>query len=94
MMFGFDDVISGFKKNGKNLTDNETKAIRDFITSDAISPKFVKTIVDKYGTESIKDSFYINSEIIPKDFGIDYLLRKYKGQYFRNKYPEITLIDD
>ena len=94
MMFGFDDVIRGFKKNGKNLTDNETKAIRDFITSDAISPKFVKTIVDKYGTKSIKDSFCINSEIIPKDFGIDYLLRKYKGQYFRNKYPEITLIDD
>ena len=90
MMFGFDDLISGFKKNGAALSYDEGEAIRNFITSDAISPKFVKMMIDKYGAKSINDSFCINSEIT----NVNYLLRKYKGQYFRNKYPEITLTDD
>ena len=90
IMRGFDDIINGLKKEGKDLTYNESEAIRNFITSDAISPKFVRTMIDKYGFKSIKVSFLINSEMRI----VDYLLHKYKGQYFRNKYPEITLIDE
>lgn len=90
MMFAFDDLISGFKKNGTGLSYGEGEPIRNFITSDAISPKFVKMMIDKCGAKSINDSFCISSEMT----NVDYLLRKYKGQYFRNKYPEITLTDD
>jgi len=85
----FDDILSGFKKEGKDLKEDECEAIRNFITSDVISPNFVKTLVERYGDKSINTSFLLNSEIRI----VDYLLHRYKGQYFRNKYPEITFID-
>jgi len=47
-------------------------------------------MIDKYGFKSIEVPFLINSEMRI----VDYLLHKYKGQYFRNKYPEITLLDE
>lgn len=90
IMLGFDDLLSGFKKEGKDLTHDECEAIRDFIISEAISPRFVRTMIDRYGAKSINSSFLINSEMKVTD----YLLHKYKGQYFRNRYPEITLIDE
>jgi hypothetical protein len=87
IMLGFDDLLSGFKKEGKDLTEDECEAIKDFITSDAVSPRFVRTMIDRYGPKSINSSFLINSEMRITD----YLLQEYKGQYFRNRYPEITL---
>ena len=89
IMFEFNDLISGFQKNGVGLSHNEGEAIRNFITSDAISQNFAKKMIEKYGMQSINYSFCINSELA----NVEYLLRKYKGQYFRNRYPQITLVD-
>ncbi|MFH1528566.1 MAG: hypothetical protein ABIG69_18320, partial [Bacteroidota bacterium] len=88
LMFHFNDLQSGLKKEGEDLTEDEYEAIREFITSDAISPNFVRTMVERYGAKSINGSFLINSEI-----GVDYLLHRHKGQYFRNIYPKITILD-
>ncbi|MBE7554288.1 MAG: hypothetical protein HS126_24780 [Anaerolineales bacterium] len=41
IMTGFNDVVSGLKKRGQGLTEDETEAIRALIDSDAISPDFV-----------------------------------------------------
>lgn len=90
IMLGFDHVLSGFEKEGKDLTDDECEAIRSFTTSEAISPRFVRTMIDRYGAKSINRSFLIDSELDVTD----YLLHRYKGHSFRNRYPEITLIDE
>jgi hypothetical protein len=90
IMLGFDDLVSGFKKEGKDLTEEECDSIKRFITSDAISPNYVYKMIERYQAKSINVSFLLNTEMNT----IDYLLHKYKGHYFRNRYPEITLLDE
>jgi hypothetical protein len=87
---GFNDVVNGFKKKGVDLNEDEADGIRGFIYSDAISPRFVRKLVEKYGDESIASVFLIrNSE--DKTY-LDYLLRRYKGHFYRNRYPGITFV--
>ncbi len=89
MMRYFNDLLSGLKKEGKDLTEDENEVVRNFITSKAISPNFVRKIVEQYGAKSINSSFLINPEMKI----LDYLLHRYKGEFFRNRYPATTLIE-
>ncbi len=91
MMMGFDDVVRGFQKQGRDLTDEESDGIRQLLYADAISPQFVRKLVQDYGDESIASSF-----MIPQDCSqhyLDYLLRRYKGHFYRKRCPSISLID-
>jgi len=88
IMTGCDDLLSGFKKEGEELTEDECEVMRKFITSDGISPAFVRTMVGRHGSQSINASFLMDGKMNV----IEYLLHKYKGQYFRNRYPEISFI--
>jgi len=88
IMREFDHIVNGLKKNGENLSENEIDCIKGFIESEAISPDFVKKIVNKYGSQSIAES-YLFRDIENFDF-LTYLLRIYKGPYFRNRYPNIS----
>jgi hypothetical protein len=90
IMTGFNDVVSGLKKRGQNLTEDETEAIYSLMNSDVISPDFVQRLVKQYGHESIAAAFLIDRE--KHKTYLDYLLRRYKGHFYRNRYPQITLI--
>jgi hypothetical protein len=90
IMTGFNDVVSGLKKRGQDLTEDETEAIYALLNSDAISPDFVLRLVKEYGDESIAAAFLIDRRD-DKTY-LDYLLRRYKGHFYRNRYPQITLI--
>jgi len=90
IMTGFNDVVSGLKKRGQNLTEDETEAIYGLMNSDAISPDFVWRLVEQHGHESIAAAFLIDSG--KHKTYLDYLLRRYKGHFYRNRYPQITLI--
>jgi len=90
MMTGFNDIVSGLKKKGINLTEDEEKGIRSFIWSDSISPKFVKRLVQEYGYESIESAFLIRGS--HQESHLEYLLRRYKGAYYRNRYPCVALL--
>jgi hypothetical protein len=85
----FYDIISGFKK-GINLSEDEIDAIRGFISSEIISPNFVKKLVQEYGDESISTVFLIPNNF--KEYYLDYLLRKYKGAFYRKRHPSISLV--
>ena len=90
IMVGFNDVVNGFMKKGVNLNEDDADSIRSFMSSDSISPKFVKKLVQKYGDESIASAFLIrNDHHTPY---LDYLLRRHKGHFYRNRYPSITLV--
>ena len=86
----FSKLISGLQKNGKDLSQDELYVVSDFIFSDSISPNFVKKLLQKYGDGSIRGAFFLKESI--GEYFVDYLLRQYKGQYFRNRYPSISFV--
>jgi hypothetical protein len=90
IMTEFNDIVRGFKKKGLDLSEDEGHAIRSFIISDSISPQFVKWLIKEYGSESVESAFLIRGE--HNKFGVEYLLRRYKGAYYRNRYPRLALV--
>jgi len=90
IMTGFNFIVSGFKKKGKDLTRDEEEGIRSFIISEMVSPKFVKRLIQEYGFESVESAFLIRGD--HDQSHLNYLLRSYKGAYYRNRYPRIALI--
>jgi hypothetical protein len=91
MMREFNDVLSGLKKQGADLNDDEIERIRSLVIEDAISPQFVRRVVHEYGDESIAATFFIEPD--PDGVYLEYLLRRYKGHFYRNRYPSISIID-
>jgi hypothetical protein len=89
MMTGFNGILSGFSKQGINLNQAEQDGIRAFICSDLVSPAFVKRLIREYGSESIEAAFLIQAENSPTP--INFLLRRYKGTFYRKRYPHVTL---
>ncbi|KKM24092.1 hypothetical protein LCGC14_1608570 [marine sediment metagenome] len=59
IMVGFNEIVSGFKKKGKNLTVDEKDTIISFIESNSISPNFINRIIREYSYESITAAFLI-----------------------------------
>jgi hypothetical protein len=45
-------------------------------------------MIERYGDESIAAAFYIDR--LQHTYYLDYLLRRYKGHFFRNRYPSIS----
>jgi hypothetical protein len=91
MMMSFDDVRRGFQKRGSDVKEDESEGIRQFLYSDAISPPFVHKLVQEYGDASIAAAFFI-----PQDDGkhyLEYLRRRYKGHFYRKRYPSLTIVD-
>ena len=91
MMWRFNDVISGFQKQGRELSEEESERIRALISSDATSSQFVRKLVQDYGDASIASSFLIPRECEP--YYLAYLFRRYKGHFYRNRYPALSIVD-
>jgi hypothetical protein len=91
IMMSFNDVLSGFQKQGGDLSADESEMVRQFLYADAISPKFVERLVQDYGDASIAASFLIPREYEP--YYLAYLLRRYKGHFYRNRYPALSIVD-
>ncbi len=92
MMLQFNELISGLKKRGNDLSEGEADALQKFIQSEAISPHFVRRLVRDTGDESITEAFIIRDRRGP--IVLDYLLRRYKGHYYRNRYPHVTMVNN
>jgi hypothetical protein len=88
-MTGMSHILSGLDKKGENMNEDEEEAIRSFICSESISPRFVWRLVQDYGPETISAAFLLRGK--HDELNLEYLLRRYKGAYFRKRYPRITL---
>jgi len=91
MMTSFDNVLHGFQKQGRDLSEDEAEMIRQFLYADAVSPPFVHKLVQDYGDASIAAAF-----LIPQDcdkYYLEYLLRRYKGDFYRKRYPSLAIVD-
>jgi hypothetical protein len=87
----FDAMLSGLAKKGTGLTPAEAEAIRGWILSDSISPGFVRRLADRFGEESIKAAFLLGKH--REGYALEYLLRQYKGRFYRPRYPTLTIAD-
>jgi len=90
MMTGFNNIVNGLRKKGAGLTRDEEDALRSFIWSENVSPRFVMRMVREYGYESIESAFLIRGS--PDETYLDYLLRRYKGAYYRRRCPRVALL--
>lgn len=90
IMTNFMSLVTGLKRKGDTLTDDQERAIRGFIEADAVSPKFVKRVLEEYGDESVKTAFFLKGDL--PNYWLDYLLRRHKGHFYRKRYPTMAVI--
>jgi hypothetical protein len=90
IMVEFHPILSGLQKKGKDLTKGEEAAIRDWVWSPSISPGFVRRLSQEYGSESIEAAFLLGK--VPEPYALEYLLRRYKGPFYRPRYPTLTIV--
>ena len=90
IMTHFASLVTGLKRNGETLTGDQESAIRGFFDADAVSPRFVKRVLDEYGDESVKTTFYLKGAL--PSYWLDYLLRCHKGHFYRKRYPSLSVI--
>ncbi len=90
IMEHFTFLIAGLKREGEALTEDQECAIRGFFHSTAISPKFVKHVLEEYGDESVRTAFVLRGDL--PGYWLDYLLRSHKGDFYRKRYPSLSAV--
>ena len=90
VMTSFHRLLEGLARKGEGLTDDEKDVITGFITSEAVSPAFVKRVVQEHGGESIRAAFHLPQD--SPDYWLDCLLRSRKGHFYRKRYPTLSVI--
>jgi hypothetical protein len=90
IMTHFTTLVAGLSKKGEGLTGDEEAAIRGFVESPAISPRFVRRVLEEYGGDSVKAAFVLRGDLLAH--WLDYLLRSRKGHYYRKRYPALSVV--
>jgi hypothetical protein len=86
----FNQVLAGLRKKGAGLTDDEIDSLQHLLTDAAISPAFVRRLAADHGTESLTESFLMRNA--PSGLALEFLLRRHKGQFYRKRYPTLSLL--
>jgi hypothetical protein len=87
----FKQMLSGLRKKGVGLTDEEMAALRHLLTDAAISPAFVQRLASEHGAESLAEAFLIRNA--PLELALKFLLHRHKGQFYRKRYPALSLVE-
>lgn len=90
IMQDFNSIVAGLKRRGESLTEDEQNAIRGFFEADAVSPRFVRRMLEEYGDEPVRAVFLLKGDM--PDYWLDYLLRSRKGHFYRKRYPSVSVI--
>jgi hypothetical protein len=51
----------------------------------------VRGVTAEYGPESVLTTFLLDHRGEP--YTLDYLLRRFKGVFYRNRYPTLTVVE-
>jgi hypothetical protein len=89
-LLDFNQVLSGLRKKGTGLTNEEMEALRFTLMDAAISPAFVRRLASEYGAESFAGAFLIRNA--PVELALEFLLRRHKGHFYRKRYPSLSLV--
>ena len=89
-LLSFNKVCSAFRKQAACLTEAET--VRALIENEVISPAFVQRLVRDYGCRAIGRAYLIRGfQQMPH---LAWLLRRFKGKFYRTRYPAISFTQD
>jgi len=89
-MLDFNHLLSGFRKKGRGLTEDESHALCGFIASAGVSPAFVRRLASEHGAESVAETFLLRN--CPPEWALEVLLRRHKGHFYRKRYPSLSLL--
>jgi len=84
--------VSAFARTDGDLSDIEADAIKEFVLSRSVSPAFVRRMVSEHGDGSVRAAFLLRE--CGNAYAVEYLLRRYKGNAFRQVYPNISLVHE
>jgi hypothetical protein len=90
IMTHFTTLVAGLRKKGEGLTGDEEEAIRGFVESPAISPRFVRRVLEEHGDESVREAFVLRGDL--PGYWLECLLRSRKGHYYRKRYPSLSVV--
>ena len=83
-------LVAGLSKKGEGVSGDEEAVIRGFFESPAISPQFVRRVLEEYGGDSVKAAFVLRGDLLA--YWLDYLFRSRKGHYYRKRYPALSVV--
>ena len=90
IMTRFTSLVAGMKKKGDGLTEDEEAAVRGFIESPSVSPRFVRRVLGEFGDESVRAAFLLRGDL--PGWWLDWLLRSRKGHFYRKRYPTLAVV--
>ncbi|HEY5892669.1 MAG TPA: DUF3843 family protein [Chthoniobacterales bacterium] len=90
MLTGYGTLLSTLKKGSDPLSQTEMEILQAFIEEDAISPAFVRRVIRDAGSSAIARLYFLTDCAE----GIEYLLRRFKGCFYRKRHPCISLRDE
>ena len=88
----FNQVLSGLRKQGSGLSEEELDALQHLVTDAKTSPAFVRRLVAEHGTESVAETFLLRNA--PSELAVEFLLRRHKGHFYRKRYPALSLLQE
>lgn len=89
MFMGYERLTQALKNKGP-LSGDERDVLRSFVEEREISPAFVNRIFSESGSRGLINCYRLKSG----DQDIAYLLRRFKGIYYRKRYPCISLFQE
>lgn len=89
MVANYDELLSALKKKDQPLTQAEMEMIQGVMEDNGISPTFVRRVINDTGSSEIEKLYFLPEGTN----GVEYLLRRFKGHYFRERYPCISLLE-
>lgn len=90
IMIHFTSLLSALKQTDDLLSEDQERSVCGFLTSSSISPAFVQRVLTEYGDHVVRQVFILKGDLPP--YWLDYLFRRFKGNYFRRRYPGLSLI--
>jgi len=91
LMADFDVLRTALGKSDDALSEDEAEVLQAFIESEAISPAFVRRVIQDYGRASLSALYYLPTG---NDSEVEYLLRRFKGHFYRRRFPCISLLQE
>jgi len=89
IMADFDVLRAALGKSREALSADEAETLQAFVESTEISPAFVRRVIREHGSTGIAALYYLP---VGDTIELEYLLRRFKGFYYRRRYPNISLL--
>lgn len=86
----FREFLKTLGKKGLGMTEDDEDAIYGYVTDPVIPYQLFHHLKKDYSFESVKCAFRINEWNEERD--LEFLLRRYKGKQYKEKFPEIKLV--